>query len=63
MTRFVKIAVTMIALALLAPLQAHAADAAYDITVKADATKANGSPWDGVPGLAIPKLISMPRRT
>lgn len=31
--------------------QSRAADATYDITVTADKTKANGSPWDGVPGL------------
>lgn len=28
-----------------------AQSAVYDLTVKADATKANGSPWDGIPGL------------
>lgn len=33
----------------------HAADATYDIALKADATKANGSPWDGVPGLGNTK--------
>jgi hypothetical protein len=39
------------ALALLAPRDLFAADAVFDITVKADPTKANGSPWDGIPGL------------
>lgn len=28
----------------------------FDITVTADATKTNGSPWDGVPGLGNSKL-------
>ena len=57
-------AVLIVALALL-PLQAMAQDAApaktadattYDITVTADATKSNGNPWDGVPGLKGSKL-------
>ncbi len=38
-------------LVLLAPAKAHAGDATYDITVKADGTKANGSPWDGIAAL------------
>jgi hypothetical protein len=38
-------------LVLLAPLKAHAGDATYDITVKADGTKADGSPWDGIAAL------------
>ena len=44
----------MIAAALLVLLsmgQALAQGAVYDLTVKADATKASKSPWDGVPGL------------
>lgn len=38
-------------LVLLAPVKGHAGDATYDITVKADGTKANGSPWDGIAAL------------
>lgn len=44
------------ALALLAPLSAQAQEQRFDITVTADATKANGSPWDGVPRLGNSKL-------
>ncbi len=51
MTRASAIIVTMACLALLTPVTAHAADAIFDLTVTADKTKANGSPWDGVPGL------------
>jgi hypothetical protein len=36
--------------------QAYADGGVFDITVKADTTKANGSPWDGVPGLGNSKL-------
>jgi len=46
--------IAVLAFAMIA-LPARAADATYDITVKADATKANGSPWDGVPGLGNTK--------
>lgn len=45
-----------IALALLVPLTAHAQEPRFDITVTADAAKANGSPWDGVPRLGNSKL-------
>lgn len=44
------------ALALLLPLGAQAQEQRFDITVTADATKANGSPWDGVPRLGNSKL-------
>jgi hypothetical protein len=44
------------ALALLVTLSAHAQEQRFDITVTADATKANGSPWDGVPRLGNSKL-------
>lgn len=50
MTRASAIIVTIACLALLTPVRAHAADAIFDLTVTADKTKANGSPWDGVPG-------------
>lgn len=46
----------LMALALLVPLSAHAQEQRFDLTVKADATKTNGSPWDGVPGLGNSKL-------
>ncbi|MBI3702244.1 MAG: hypothetical protein HY242_17620 [Afipia sp.] len=36
------------------PVTSFAADT-FDITVTADKTKANGSPWDGVPGLGNSK--------
>ncbi len=55
MTRKSRIFIAIAALILLAPITAHAADATYNITVKADATKANGSPWDGVPRLGNSK--------
>lgn len=45
-----------VALALLLPLSAYAQEQRFDITVTADATKANGSPWDGVPRLGNSKL-------
>lgn len=51
-----RIAAAAVALALFVPLKGQAADASYDIVVKADATKANGSPWDGVPGLGNSKV-------
>jgi hypothetical protein len=38
-------------LALLPVDLVFAQDAVYDLTVKVDATKVNGSPWDGIPGL------------
>lgn len=44
------------ALVLLLPLSAQAQEQRFDITVTADATKANGSPWDGVPRLGNSKL-------
>lgn len=44
------------ALALLVPLSAQAQEQRFDITVTVDATKANGSPWDGVPRLGNSKL-------
>lgn len=40
-----------ICLVLFMPIESRAADAIFDLTVTADKTKANGSPWDGVPGL------------
>lgn len=46
----------LLALALLTPLNAHAQEQRFDITVAADATKTNGSPWDGVPRLGNSKL-------
>lgn len=46
----------LLALALLVPLNAHAQEQRFDITVTADATKTNGSPWDGVPRLGNSKL-------
>lgn len=45
-----------LALVLLAPMAAGAQEQLFDITVTADATKANGSPWDGVPRLGNSKL-------
>lgn len=44
------------ALALLVPLSAQAQEQRFDITVTADPTKANGSPWDGVPRLGNSKI-------
>ncbi|CAN5346095.1 hypothetical protein BH10PSE10_BH10PSE10_18880 [soil metagenome] len=44
------------ALVLLAPMAAGAQEQLFDITVTADATKANGSPWDGVPRLGNSKF-------
>ena len=44
------------ALVLLASPVAHAQEQRFDITVTADATKANGSPWDGVPRLGNSKI-------
>lgn len=55
MTRTIAIISAFIALALLTPPAVHAADGTFDISVKADATKANGSPWDGIPGLGNSK--------
>lgn len=43
-------------LALLVPLGAQAQEQRFDIAVTADATKTNGSPWDGVPRLGNSKL-------
>lgn len=56
MRQMTRIAAAAVALALFVPLKGQAADASYDIVVKADATKANGSPWDGVPGLGNSKV-------
>ena len=42
--------------ALLASPGAQAQEQRFDITVTADATKANGSPWDGVPRLGNSKI-------
>ncbi len=50
MKRTIKI-VAITLLFLLSPLKGHAGDANFDIAVKADATKADGTPWDGVAGL------------
>lgn len=36
---------------LMSVTNATAQTAAYDLTITADNTKSNGSPWDGVPGL------------
>ncbi len=49
MKRVMKI-VAIAMLVLLAP-KGHAGDATYDITVKADGTKADGTPWDGIAAL------------
>lgn len=46
----------LLALALLVPLGVQAQEPRFDITVTADATKVNGSPWDGVPRLGNSKL-------
>jgi hypothetical protein len=46
----------LLALALLVPPGAQAQEQRLDITVTADATKTNGSPWDGVPRLGNSKL-------
>lgn len=46
----------VLVLALLVPLGAQAQEQRFDITVTADATKTNGSPWDGVPRLGNSKL-------
>lgn len=46
----------LLALALLVPPGAQAQEQRFDITVTADATKTNGSPWDGVPRLGNSKL-------
>lgn len=43
------------AVAILVAGQALAADT-YDVTVKVDTTKANGSPWDGIPRLGNSKV-------
>ena len=56
MTRALAIIVATICIVLLAPAASHAADATFDLTLTADKTKANGSPWDGVPGLGNSKV-------
>ncbi len=55
MTRIIGIAIACVALGAFASREGFAADATYTITVTADATKSNGSPWDGVPGLGNTK--------
>jgi hypothetical protein len=49
-------------LVLLSASEALAQGAFYDVTVRADATKASKSPWDGVPGLGTgrPNLNASP---
>jgi hypothetical protein len=56
MRRVIATIAATICLALAASAECSAADPVYDITVVADKTKANGSPWDGVPGLGNTKL-------
>ena len=56
MIRIVNRLAAVLSLALLVPLNAQAQDQRFDITVTADATKTNGSPWDGVPRLGNSKL-------
>lgn len=55
MIRISAIMIAAICLACLASTAGRAADPAYDLTITADTTKANGSPWDGVPGLGNSK--------
>lgn len=43
--------IVLVLIALMFAVEARAQTAAYDLTVTADNTKSNGSPWDGVPGL------------
>ncbi|WP_024575281.1 MULTISPECIES: hypothetical protein [unclassified Afipia] len=56
MIRIVNRLAAVLSVALLVPLNAQAQDQRFDITVTADATKTNGSPWDGVPRLGNSKL-------
>ena len=56
MIRIVNRLAALLAFALLVPLSAQAQEPRFDMTVTADATKANGSPWDGVPRLGNSKL-------
>ena len=56
MTRFAAMICVAVCFALLAPGTGVAADVTYDLSITADKTKANGSPWDGVPGLGNSKL-------
>lgn len=51
MMRGIGLVIAIAALILFSAVSGRANDATYDITVTADATKANGSPWDGIPGL------------
>src|SRR5436190_6957071 len=44
--------VIAVLLFVLASAASASAQGVYDLTVKADSTKASKSPWDGVPGLA-----------
>lgn len=43
--------IALVLFALMSVTSATAQTTAYDLTVTADNTKRNGSPWDGVPGL------------
>ncbi|MGN6286338.1 MAG: hypothetical protein ACTHM2_14415 [Afipia sp.] len=43
-------------LALAITISAQAQESGFDLTVTANATKLNGSPWDGVPGLGNSKI-------
>ncbi|HEX7789506.1 MAG TPA: hypothetical protein VF467_03150 [Afipia sp.] len=56
MIRTTKSLGAIVALMLLVPLGAQAQEQRFNITVTADATKTNGSPWDGVPRLGNSKL-------
>lgn len=56
MTRIVSYLCAALALAVVLPPIAQAQEQRFDITVTADATKTNGSPWDGVPGLGNSRL-------
>lgn len=56
MSRILNLVGVALVLALLAPLAAQAQEQRFDITVTADATKTNGSPWDGVPRLGNSKI-------
>ena len=56
MTRALAIIFATTCLVLVMPAASRAADAVFDLMVTADKTKANGSPWDGVPGLGNSKI-------
>ena len=55
MKRLSSTVLAIAALLLLAPAKPHAENQTYDLTVTADPTKANGSPWDGIPRLGNSK--------